>query len=274
MWLDSQWRRIAVLGAVAMALHALALTYRGLLENRRGSARSLHSQDNTAELLQFASQSEWPSRRASLALPPNPVLPPPSRASVPSSLHRKGRSNNVLPQQAASRSSRGSAVSAGSRVQPLRGGDSASPKGERPRGSWKEVAGRVSSSHQASSRVEPAEDWNQALERLRGVVRPEPAQSGAAGNALFGGTADSATASEPYGRLWEQAHPQRFPLSRSSQGTGGVEIRLVPWPVVREAGVSIRHGQVVFFPEMVLMLWLQGEHLYLLQSPRRLNLPS
>ncbi|MFN9646265.1 MAG: hypothetical protein ACK6BG_14360 [Cyanobacteriota bacterium] len=75
---------------------------------------------------------------------------------------------------------------------------------------------------------------------------------------------------QAYGRLWELAQPQQVVLPREAvQGTSeAIEVRRVPWQAVRDGALSFRHGQTVVLPDAVLLIWLQGDHLYLLRSPR------
>ena len=110
------------------------------------------------------------------------------------------------------------------------------------------------------------EDWAQAIERLRGVVRQQPALSGGKVSAPQN---DGTMSAEAYGRLWELAQPHRVSLPRDVLGPDSepIEARRVPWPVVKDAALSIRHGQQILLPDAVLLIWFQGDHLYVLRSP-------
>lgn len=86
--LDSRWRMLLIPGAVAIALHALVLSCHHLRKATPVSNPSPQAEDNTAELLQFASASDGPVNLKSNAPPANPVLPPPARFSSASPRRR------------------------------------------------------------------------------------------------------------------------------------------------------------------------------------------
>jgi hypothetical protein len=76
---------------------------------------------------------------------------------------------------------------------------------------------------------------------------------------------------QAYQALWTQARPYAVPQPMRAVGntTLAVEVRLASWQEVRAKETPIRHGQMLVLPEKVMLLWLQGDHLYLLQSPKQ-----
>jgi hypothetical protein len=140
----------------------------------------------------------------------------------------------------------------------------------------------------AADKFDKSGDWAVAMERLRAVVRQERSPSETVAGAVVDSADDTTVAQagktvvrlannsplrDPYRSLWMQADPIRVPLQRRASGKTSVpvDVRQVSWQQVRASELSIRHGQVVVMPEKVLLFWLQGEHLYLLQSPSQWN---
>lgn len=265
--MESRGMTLVIAGVVSIALHALLLAHHQLLLSKRGSDRPTPLADNTKELWQSASQGKTSGSLDARVTPPSPVLPAPNPPD-PLSLRRpKGAVRPDAPGQATPRSSRGrsssGAMGVGQRRHPPQRlkGDGAEGSGSRD-----EDRARGGGSGQG----EGPEDWDQAIQRLRGGVGQQRAAAGGRPNTLVVSPSDGSMPAEVYGRLWEKAQPWRGPIPRGAVEPGqmAVEVRQVPWRAVREAEVSIRHGQVALMPETVWMLWLAGDHLYLLRSSR------
>jgi hypothetical protein len=75
---------------------------------------------------------------------------------------------------------------------------------------------------------------------------------------------------EGYQALWKEAKSQVTlpPLSDSQATMGPVDVRQVSWRNVRASELPIRHGQLLLLADKLLLFWLQGDHLYLLQTTR------
>jgi hypothetical protein len=262
--LESRWRTLLMAAGVAVALHALVLSCHHLRKARQGSDEAPRVKDNTPELLRFASASDGPINLKVNALPANPVLPPPPRFSNVSGLQRPGEDRAGGPGRARRRSQR-----------PLSGQEVGAVQRQDARLRTGAVKGAGAAaarkpSRGGSSRGEHAEDWPQAIERLRGAVRQQSAVASGKSSAPLEQPSDGPLAVQAYGRLWELAQPQRLSLSRDALAPAleEMEVRRVPWPAVKDAALSIHHGQTVLLPDAVLLIWLQGDHLYFLRTPR------
>ena len=269
-------RSLLLGGVVAVSLHALFLASLHLRDREPRALGPLRSKDNTAELLQFSTQSVSLSRLTGRELPPSLPLPQPPDLLSPSNLVRKGPSRAVAAGRATGlQSHRASSSKAGGHAQRhgVRG------------------ATAVVSKAGAAGNFDKSGDWAVAMERLRAVVRQERSPSETVVGAVVDSADDTTVAQagktvvrlannsplrDPYRSLWTQAHPisVSLPSRASGKTTVPVDVRQVSWQQVRASELSIRHGQVVVMPENVLLFWLQGEHLYLLQSPVHSNSAS
>ncbi|MFN9546054.1 MAG: hypothetical protein ACK6AD_03140 [Cyanobacteriota bacterium] len=204
----------------------------------------MRSPDNTAELLEFSSRPTPLASLAVLPLPPSRALPPPPGQGATAGAQRRGQPAQADQERRLAR--------AGSR------GVSAAASGQ-----------------------ESAGDWALAVEQLRAFASQEPARAAPSSAASVDPpTADDAQGKAPirislesplhatYQTLWAQARPHVAPqLNRISGHLAvPVEVRQVSWPQVRSADLPIRHGQIVVLPDKLLMFWLQGDKLYLLQT--------
>lgn len=238
-------------GVLAVSLHALLLPVFNGHERERTEAEPLRSRDNTPELLQFSSQPAPLTRLDALPLPPARALPPPpGRGS-------RGQGNGPPPGGPAPLAQRR---------------DISRQKGQDPR-----PASGARAVAEADKQVDSPGDWAMAIEQLRAAVAQEPFPADAAAGTVVDpeGKAPVLNAmesplKEAYQELWRQARPRAVPSLRRPSGTPAlaVEVRQASWRQVRVSAVPIRHGQRIVLPDQLLLLWLQGEKLYLLQVPR------
>jgi hypothetical protein len=266
-------RSLLLGGVVAVSLHVLFLSSLHLRDSEPRAPGPLRSKDNTAELLQFSTQSVPLGRLSGRELPPSLPLPPPPDLHSPSNLVRKAPSRAVAAGRATG-------------LQPHRAGSSKAGGLAQRHGVRGATAG-VSKAG-AAGNFDKSGDWAVAMERIRAVVRQERSPSETVVGAVVDSADDTTVAQagktvvrlannsplrDPYRSLWMQADPIRVPLPRRASGktTVPVDVRQVSWQQVRASEIPIRHGQVVVMPEDVLLFWLQGEHLYLLQSPVHSN---
>lgn len=256
----SRRRALVIAGVLALSLHALGLSWQQLREHRRPPEESLRPRDNTEDLLQFAIPSDAPAGLQTPALPLTPLLPPPQGLPATRGRHGEGKAGTLTP--AGRRSTRG-ASSAAAAVAGQRRAPSHPPKAERRERIGNQKTGRDSDSVGNFVGGGFSEEWSEAFERLR-RVRRQPAVPGGTAPVLLDPPSPGSKLPEAYMRLWDQARPETV----SVQGQAEVEVRQVRWPAVRAAELPIRHGQVIPFPGFVMMLWFQGDHLYLLRSPR------
>jgi hypothetical protein len=256
-------------GVVAVSLHVLFFAFMHLRDRGTGESGRLRSRDNTAELLQFSSQAAPSSRgqEEGQALPPNLPLPPPPELHSPLNPHRTGQKRPVTSTDANRRPADGPLASRTAGVAQRRGGSRGSGvAGSGPRG------------------VDSSADWAEAKERLRVFLRQEASSSASSPGAMMDAANDTSAETSPavrlvgdspltqaYQALWTQARPYAVPLPMHAVGntTPAVEVRLASWQEVRAKATPIRHGQMLVFAEKVMLLWLQGDHLYLLQSSRQ-----
>ena len=264
-------RGVLVMGCVAaVSLHALLFSYLQIRGSKSSGPEGLRGRDNTPELLQFSSQ---PVPRVSfdgLPLPKNSLLPPPPALLTPlrsaraakGGLQPPGISTHGLGKESTSLNSR-----------PLS-----------PRGGLAKQAGQgrrlaTAANPNASTGADSQRDWEMAIEQLQGLMRQERTASSFAefvdATAAKDGQPRVRMALEPpllqaYQTLWQQAQPLApQPLGRDSgKKTLVVEVRQASLRQVRAAAVSIRHGEFVVLPDDLQLFWLQGERLFILQSPR------
>ncbi|MEB3319268.1 MAG: hypothetical protein VKO39_14160 [Cyanobacteriota bacterium] len=120
------------------------------------------------------------------------------------------------------------------------------------------------------------------MERLGVFLRQETAASAVGPGAMLDHANDSSeegssavrlrsdpSLTQAYQSLWSQARPFVLPLRARGHKAMSVEVRQASWREVRAREIPIRHGQLLIMPEKVMLLWLEGDHLYLLQSSRQ-----
>ena len=273
---DSRTTVLVIGCGVAVALHALLFSCLHLRATRRGSPEVLRSSDNTPELLQFSSLPAGRAHLDGLPIPQSNPLPPPPNlfssmrqpaqavdgAAAASRLLRKGRpsqSTTSLTQRRAEFN------------RDRQGRSFATP-------------GR--DSDPSLRALDQQRDLALAMEQLRTFLRQDTSLSESARSADFN---DQGAAERPqllriavgsplqdaFQTLWRLGQPQSLkPLTPiSAKKTDPVEVRLISLRQVRANAVPILHGQFVVFPDKVLLMWMQGEKLYFLQTARDL-LPS
>lgn len=238
-------------GVLAVSLHALLLAGFHGRGRERMEPEPLRSRDNTPELLQFSSQPAPLTRLDGVPLPPARALPPP-----PGRISR-GQGNGP--------------PASGPAPLPQRPGLSRQKDQER------RPASRAPSVAEAGTHGDSPGDWAMAMEELRAAAAQEPVPADAAAGT---GVAPEGKApvlnamesplKEAYEDLWKQARPHVVPSWRRPSGIPAlaVEVRQASWRQVRVSAVPVRHGQWVVLPDQRLLLWLQGDKLYLLQVPR------
>ena len=283
---EGNQRSLLLGGLVAVSLHALVLASLHLRDREPSSPGPLRSKDNTAELLQFSTQSVSLGRLSGRDLPSSLPLPPPPDLLSPSNLFRKGPSRAVAAGRVRGlQPHRAGSSKAGLLAQ--RFGVSRGSALERQGATGVSGATAVVPRAVAAGKFDLSGDWAVAMERLRAVVRQERSSSESSLGAVVDSAHDTTVAQagrivqlasnsplrELYRSLWTQADPisVQLPIRASGNTTVPVDVRQVSWQQVRASELSIRHGQFVVMPEKVLLFWLQGEHLYLLQSPSQWN---
>ena len=265
-------RSLLLGGVAAVSLHALFLASLHLRDKELKPFGPLRSKDNTSELLQFSTQSVSLGRLSGRDLPPSLPLPPPPDLHSPSNSFRKGASRAVAPRRATGHQPHRAASSKAGLLAQRHGVSGATA---------------VVSRAVAAGKFDQSGDWAVAMARLRAVVRQERSPSESSLGVVVDSAPDTTVAQagkierlgsnplllEPYRSLWTQADPisVQLPNPVSGNTTVPVDVRQVSWQQVRTSELAIRHGQVVVMAEKVLLFWLQGEHLYLLQSPSQRN---
>ncbi|MFN9629929.1 MAG: hypothetical protein ACK59A_06820 [Cyanobacteriota bacterium] len=252
---------------LAITVHVLGFS---LVPGRRpvqGGPAPLENRDNTPELLQWSSQTAPLPNLEVLPLPKSAVLPPPPAAYLP----RKGASGRRGPVKGARGQGPGGAwlTSTARSGESQQGRPGATRQAGKPR-----IAGPLDGGGQGG-------DWAMALNQLQAVVERNPPGADAAQDAVAAPSTAAMEDSGPprrlalespgreaYQSLWRQARPQRLPpLPTQAPGTRGApEMRQVSLGQVRAAAVPIRHGELVVLPGEVLLIWLQGEKIFLLRS--------
>jgi hypothetical protein len=242
---------------LALALHALVLSFVHLRQTRQAPPVALPSRDNTPELLQFSSLPTPMANLAVLPLPQSRVLPPPAIRRQPS----PNRARRLVPRREESPAS--------------------TPERRREPGSGPAVS-RLADQ-------EGPTPWEKALAQLNSVVSqeaipPEPSlpplvpseRKAAAEGKPAVVHALAAPLRESYQALWQAARPAADPRFSQSlgQSTINAELRTISPRQARAAAVPIGHGQGVVLPESVLLFWWQGETLYVLQSQRQATRPT
>ncbi len=276
-----QVRALWIGGVVALSLHALVFSFLQLRDLRRSRPERLRSRDNTPELLQFSNQAAQAKPPKEVVAPRIPMLPPPTlrdspAASVPS--RESGRSSAGSARGFSSRGAPGTAVAATSRE----GQDPSGGNPKRMRTDGDRRKDRTTTRLQRPLLKASTNEWAAALERLQTLdpqeVSSREAQKGGAGAAATGWAAGEGKAvvrldpnsslGQAYQALWSEASPQRrLPtLSGSGGPSASVEVRRASWRNVRAAELPIRHGQILILADKIFLLWLQDDHLYLLQA--------
>ena len=269
---------------IAVGAHALWLSGSSVAERPRQPAPRLQVTDNTPELLRFSSGARQPMALAaslstielpfgnSLPLPPPPPPPPPSplESSAP-----QGR-RPVAAVAAGPRSSASSAASSGL--------------------TWGVVpAVATGLPATAATALELAALLNAGAERtsagtaegtaeVPAAAAERPAKADAFNKADADKAASSAlarrhlrldaNANRPYRLLWDTGSAASSRPESLSDLPEGVEIRRLPLAAAQAMGLSKPHGITVKSPTGLLLLWVQGDQLWLVRQPAAVAKPA
>ncbi|MFM7641164.1 MAG: hypothetical protein ACKO45_06390 [Cyanobium sp.] len=244
---------------IALALHGLALSFLQLKRSRERPPQILISRDNTPELLQFASQASAPSSFPGLTLPKATVLPPPP-------------SNLFTPRQPALAGTKTVKVKASSQ-----------PKLKQPRIPTK---GRLKLAQRRPPAFERSGDWQLlAVQHLRRFQRQEQETGVVAASeslpdasdlerleALEPGTQGPVSPQpENYQALWNRSQlqsPDAWQKVLAANPGPAIEVRQLPVEQSKEIGAHIKHRQIVVLGPQVILFWIDGSRLWMLQSAR------
>jgi hypothetical protein len=260
---------------IAVGAHALWLSGSSLTAKPRPPAPRLPVTDNTPELLRFSSGARQPVALAaslstidlpfgnSLPLPPPPPLEPgqttPRRSAAPAapaprnvagSAGRSGLAWGV--QLAASSGLPSSAASALELVAQLHS-----------------KAGAAAAKSPAPNSAASTGAGSDAAAPPTAAERPAKAESHkAAGAALARRHLRlDASADRPYRLLWDTGAPASNRPEGLSDLPDGVELRRLPLAAAQAMGLSQPHGVSVQSPTGLLLLWVQGDQLWLIRQP-------
>ncbi len=253
--------------AVALAGHALWLAWAGLSEGSRRSLPLRRAADDTPELLRFSRQASQPANLAAglstVNLPFDQTLPPP-----PPDLEDRRPGTSPTPGVAPRRTA-GAKAAAANHAQGNRWGVApTSPQGlpddpattlalawqladgEQDRG---EASGRSGAS-------DPSGD---------GTAEP-PQNSEPAGAAAVARrqVRVSGPAERPWRGLWERASRSEALPASLADLPEGVEVKRLELTAARRLGLTQPHGISVLSGRSLLLLWADGDTLWLLQRKR------
>ncbi|MFN5464472.1 MAG: hypothetical protein ACK40D_10975 [Cyanobacteriota bacterium] len=248
---------------IAFSLHGLALSYLQLKRSRERPPQTLTSRDNTPELLQFGSQAYAPTSLSVLPLPKASVLPPPP--------------SNPLPH----------------RQPPLAGGKtvkmkaSSQPKVKQRRA---QTQGRLKLVQRMSPASERSGEWQLlAVQHLRRFQRQEQETAVAVGSESLQAASDQENVADPvlqvpaspppeaYQALWNRSQPQS-PVTWQQILTAhpgpAIEVRHLPIAQSKNIAAPVEHRQIVAMGSQIILFWIDGSRLWMLQSARRQASPS
>lgn len=257
------WRALALPVGLAVALHVLWLAGASLVEARRPAPAVLASGDDTPELLRFSRRASSVSgpltgqgQAPNLSLVPLPLdstLPPPPPdlaftgrgLMLPGGKPASGRARVALPHSP-------SGSSEPSAPPPLRLGelvpaDRASLEGlpSDPLLAFKLAAVLVASAGGAADSPGP----DQAAE----AIARRHLKLTAGGE-------------KPFLLLWKQGRPLAPRPAALTDLPEGVEVRSLPLAALRRQGLSQPHGLSISYGTTLLLLWVDGDELWLIQQ--------
>ncbi|MEB3257440.1 MAG: hypothetical protein VKN83_03870 [Cyanobacteriota bacterium] len=212
----------------AVVCHGLFLSYLKLQRNKPTLPGGLKIRDNTPELLQFSSQPAPLSSLDLLPLPKASILPPP-----PAPLPAK-------PAEAKQKSKLRSAFKAGIL------------KARPPR------APRTGAVATPPFSPDVPQDLTDAVQALRLFLMTSQQPSTGQEDHPKAVSALPAAQQESYERLWAEAHPL---MERS------IEIRSLTLQRAQGKELPIRHHQFLVTNDRIGLFWLEGQRLWILQSP-------
>jgi hypothetical protein len=244
---------------IALALHGFALSFLQLKQSRERPPQTLTSRDNTPELLQFASQASAPSSFPGLTLPNATVLPPPPSKLI---THRQP-------------------ALAGGKTVKMKA--SSQPKLKQPRIPTK---GRLKLAQRMRPASERSEDWPllavqhlrrfQRQERETGVVvawgsLPDASDQERLEGLEPGPQGPVSPQPEDYQALWNRSQlqsPVAWQKVLAANPGPAIEVRQLPVEQSKEIAVQIQHRQIVVLGPEVILFWIDGSRLWMLQSAR------
>lgn len=256
--LPSRWSPLLFAFGLALALHALLLSYLHLKRSRQIPEPSLQSKDNSPELLQFSSQPTPLISLDRLSLPKASVLPPPpANLLAPLQPSRAGGKKGSLPAASSAKTHRPLPVGQASRQLAQQKRPSLRPRG--------------SATLALSSLA--LEDWNLALKQLRAAHEPLDSPSGAKDEDTLPPVLSGLEASrrEAYLALWGRALPQLIPPSLKSlaqEGSPVIEVRRLPLEQSQTDELEVQHRQMLDLGDQLLLFWVEGKQLWLFRSMR------
>lgn len=244
----------------ASALHGLLLSFHQLKRARSSTpAPILQSRDNTPELLQFASQPAPLTSLESIPLPKASVLPPPPPADLlqPLAVQRGPASPAKKASTTAVKKPTGRIIS---RAKLPAQGRTSSPGLSSP------VTGGPLADALQQLRVLQEREASPPSKGLQEAMAKQEGEGDAGLPAAV-----SAEQQEAFQELWKTARP---PQGTSLKGLpeaeiAGVEIRQLPLRQDKKSIFEFRHQQVLRLKETLVLLWIDGETLWLLQTDRK-----
>ncbi len=257
------WRALALPVGVAVALHALWLAGASLVESRRPAPAALTSGDDTPELLRFsrrASSASGPlsgkGQAPNLSLVPLPLdstLPPP-----PPDLAFTGR--GLIPPGA----------------KPASGGATV-PSPNSPKGVLAPTAppplrlGELVPAERASLEGLPGDPLVAFKLAAALSARPDGAADSPGPDKAAEAIARrhlklSAGGEKPFLLLWKQGQPLAPRPAALTDLPEGVELRSLPLAALRRQGLSQPHGLSISYGTTLLLLWVDGDELWLIQQ--------
>jgi hypothetical protein len=262
-WLTPRACRSPLLLAVvaASAVHALALSFVQVSRRHQTPApASVRSHDNTPELLQFSTRMASQPSLAELPLPKARTLPPP-----------------------APRLARPAVATASTKRSSMRGTPTA---GLVPKSRSLGVVKRKALPTRATRQPDQPPALTAAIAHLRAFQRrlPSPTAGSDGGASLPIASndqtmdgfrvsdADDTASMANVLALWNQAAPWRQATGAKDTAKGGTEamdIRRLALQPKQSLEPAIQHQQFVVGQDSIMLLWLDGQKLWLLRSGRQ-----
>jgi hypothetical protein len=254
--------------AIAVGAHALWLSGSTVAERPRRPLPTVRAADNTPELLRFSSRaSQAASPAAGLgtltlpfesSLPPPPPelagapLPPPPPAMAGQG---QGRARPTSPVLAAARGGAKSALAWGVEPVTARGipADAATSL---------ELAGQLDA---------PPTDSTAQSGQQDPTAKPEDTAKGEGSKPALAALARrhlrlTAANDRPYRILWDSGSAAGSRPDSLAGLPEGVEVRRLPLAAARAMGLAQPHGITVKSPAGLLLLWVQGDDLWLIRQ--------
>jgi hypothetical protein len=227
---------LALLAAVL--LHALWLAEAQLRQRRQPTPTRLERADDTPELLVFSRQPPEPLGLETVPLPPPEAIPPP-----PPLLPKLG---DATPKGAAP---------------PRRPGKAPVAIGKRPATAPRatpRLAAVPGSGRRPGPPPLPPLPVATPLEALREALRrgPDSPPPPLEGPAL-----------QSWRTLWQSGDPNPAPPPAWAARPAEAEVRRLPLARARAEGVEVESGRLLRLDDQLLLLWIEGDQLWLLRLP-------